>query len=209
MLAVLFLSLAGVQADQYCRALALEGGGSLGAYQVGALIGLTQQMPGPDIEWNVVTGISTGSLNAVGLSLFPMGQETEMAQFLKEIWLSLNGTSSIYANWNDLGAAYGILFGNVQHSASAGHTQGYMRSITVNTGHFSTFNESLGENIAEAVMCSAVPSLYFPPQSFKVPTGQRRVYPQLRYAWGGMAVVGDKSLVIVDMIFCYGETLGP
>ncbi len=149
MLVVLFLALAGAQADQYCRALALEGGGSLGAYQVGALIGLTQQMPGPDIEWNVVTGISTGSLNAVGLSLFPMGQETEMAQYLKEIWLSLNGTSSIYENWNDLGAPYGILFEHGMYSTQPLRdtltqkiTHGPMRNITVgstdlNTGHFS------------------------------------------------------------------------
>lgn len=63
MLAVQFLALARVRTDQYCRALGLEGGGGLGAFQVGTLICMTQQMPGSDIEWNVVMSVSTEPLN--------------------------------------------------------------------------------------------------------------------------------------------------
>ena len=47
-----------------CSPLALEGGESLGACQVGVMIGLTEALPGGDIEWNIVTGISTGTLNS-------------------------------------------------------------------------------------------------------------------------------------------------
>ena len=38
MLAILLATLSLANADEYCRALALEGGGSIGAYQVGAMI---------------------------------------------------------------------------------------------------------------------------------------------------------------------------
>lgn len=208
------------QADQYCRALALEGGGSRGAYQVGAMIGLTEALPGADIEWNVVTGISTGALNSAGVSHFPMGQEKEMAEFMKGVWLGLNGSSSVYENWNLLGPAYGILFEPGMFSTSPLHTtlqslvsHPPLRNITVgatdlNTGRFLTFNESLGLGIIEAVMCSAAPPLFFPPQNF-----QKSIW-----ADGGcvinldvfsaiercMEVVPKEEQIIVDMIFCSG-----
>lgn len=226
MLALLVLGLiAGVQGDDYCRALALEGGGSLGAYQAGAMSALTQLVPGPDIEWNVISGISTGSLNAVGASLFPMGQEAEMAQFIQEVWLSLNGTSSIYEDWNALGAPYGLLFEPSMYSTQPLRETIYQRmmhapvrnvsvgSTDLNTSHFATFNESLGMDIAEAVMCSAAPPLYFPPQYFQ----------NTYWADGGcilnldvfsavkrcLDVVPDESHIIVDMIFCTGDNLPP
>lgn len=212
-------------ADEYCRALALEGGGSYGAYQVGALMQLTNTLPNSDLQWNVVSGVSTGSLNAAGVSLFPMGQESEMVQFLKNVWLSLNGTGSIFSDWNALGAVYGIFNERGMYSTAPLRslllslvTHPPMRNFTVgstnlDTGRFGTFNESLGENIVEAVMCSAAPPLYFPPQDFQDTT----------WADGGcvinldvfsaiercLDVVDDESKVIVDMIFCTGADLPP
>ena len=213
------------RADQFCRALALEGGGSRGAYQVGALTGLVENMPPQELEWNIVTGISTGALNAGGVSLFPMGQEAEMVKFMQDLWLSLNGTGSVYKNWNLLGPAYGIVFkpgmyttDPLRETLQGVMKHGPLRNVTVgasnlDTGLFGNFNESLGTNILEAVMCSAAPPLYFPPQSF------------LGASWadGGcilnldvfsavercMDVVSDESLVIVDMIFCSGAHLAP
>ena len=217
--------LTGTQADEYCRALALEGGGSLGAYQAGALLALTQLLPGPDIEWNVVSGISTGSLNAGGVALFAMGQEVPMAQFIKEVWLSLNGTASVYEDWNALGAPYGLLFEpgmystrplretisqQVQHPPLRNFTMG---STDLNTGHFATFNESLGMDIIEAVMCSAAPPLFFPPQHFQDTIWadggcviNLDVFSAIRRC---LEVVSDESQVIVDMIFLTGANLPP
>ena len=222
-LGLVLLCFCGVHADQFCRALALEGGGSLGAYQVGALMELAAKMPAQSIEWNVVTGVSTGALNAAGVSLFPMGQETQMAQFLKTVWLGLNGTSSIYENWNSLGPAFGLLNEAGMYSTVPLHdtltqlvTHVPMRNFTVgstnlNTGLFGTFNESLGKNIVEAVMCSAAPPLFFPPQNFMGTT----------WADGGciinldvfsavercLDVVASETDIVVDMIFCSGASL--
>jgi len=226
MLALLLLrTLAGVQADEYCRGLALEGGGSLGAYQAGALLALTQLLSPPEVEWNVVSGISTGSLNAAGVSLFPMGQEADMAQFIQDVWLSLDGSASVYEDWNALGAPYGLLFESGMYSTEPLRqtitqkvTHPPYRNVTLgstdlNTGHFATFNESMGLDIVEAVMCSAAPPLYFPPQSFQ----------GTYWADGGcvlnldvfsavkrcLDVVPDESHIIIDMIFCTGDNLPP
>ncbi len=214
-----------VKADQFCRALALEGGGSLGAYQVGVMIGMTEVLPGPDIEWNVVTGISTGALNSAGVSHFPMGQETEMAQFMKNVWLNLNSSKSVFVDWNILGPAYGLIFEPGMYNTAPLRktleglvTTPPQRNVTVgstnlNTGKFGNFNESLGMDIIEAVMCSAAPPLFFPPQHFQ----------NTIWADGGcicnldvfsaiercLDVVPDESQIIVDMIFCSGAHLAP
>lgn len=213
------------RADQFCRALALEGGGSLGAYQVGVMIGLTEVLPGADIEWNVVTGISTGALNSAGVSHFAMGQEAEMAQFMKGVWLGLNSSKSVFDDWNALGPAYGLIFepgmyntAPLRKTVSALVDHPPLRNVTVgstdlNTGKFGNFNESLGMGIIEAVMCSAAPPLFFPPQSFQGTI----------WADGGciinldvfsavercLDVVPDQSQIIVDMIFCSGAHLVP
>jgi hypothetical protein len=85
-------------------------------------------------------------------------------------------------------------------------------SSNLNTGLFSDFNETLGaENLIEAVMCSAAPPLFFPPQNFQ----------GSMWADGGciinldvfeaiercLDVVPDEEDIIVDMIFCSGATL--
>lgn len=97
-------------------------------------------------------------------------------------------------------------------------THGPARNITVgstdlNTGHFRTFNESLGADIVEAVMCSAAPPLYFPPQSFQDTYWADSDCILNLDVFGAvercMDVVGDESLVVVDMIFCYGQSLPP
>lgn len=40
-------------------------------------------------EYHVVTGISAGSINAVGMSMYPIGGEETMVQELSERWAGL------------------------------------------------------------------------------------------------------------------------
>jgi len=226
MWALVWLALFNVaRADQFCRALALEGGGSLGAYQVGVMIGLTEVLPGADIEWNVVTGISTGALNSAGVSQFAMGQETEMAQFMKNVWLGLNNSKSVFENWNILGPAYGLIFEPGMYTTAPLYNtlKGLvlhppLRNVTIGTsnlvtGKFTNFNESLGMGIIEAVMCSAAPPLYFPPQHFDdtifVDGGCITNLDVFSAVERCLDVVPDQSDIIVDMIFCSGAHLAP
>lgn len=209
-----------------CRALALEGGGSRGGYQAGALVGLTTLLPGADVEWNVVTGISTGALNSGLVAQFPMGQEVEMAQYAAEKWRSINSSAAVFVPYEGCDEACSILTepslwstAPLRATLTEFYTNGIQRNITVGSSNldlaqFSDFNETVGNaNLIEAVMCSAAPPFFFPSQYFE------------GYSWGDggcmcnlevfkavercLDVVEDESDVIVDMIFCQGQEMAP
>ena len=59
---------------QQCIALAMSGGGSKGAFEAGALYGLYHgvENAGTKFNYDVVTGVSAGAINAAGLSLWPI-----------------------------------------------------------------------------------------------------------------------------------------
>jgi predicted acylesterase/phospholipase RssA len=82
-----------------CYVLALEGGGDKGAYQSGAIKGLVDYTPYGEVEWDVVTGISVGSMNGAGLSIFAPGDEKNASDFLVETWRNIKGSGDIYKNW--------------------------------------------------------------------------------------------------------------
>ncbi len=98
-----------------CRVLALEGGGDKGAYQAGVIQGLTMLLPPDDIKWEVVTGISVGSLNGGGFSIFDMGKEQEAAEFLLKTWRDIKGKGDVFENWW-LGPLYGLFNKNSLYS---------------------------------------------------------------------------------------------
>ncbi|CAG9329139.1 unnamed protein product [Blepharisma stoltei] len=204
-------------ADKKCYALSIEGGGSHGAFEAGALWQLINSLPPDEVLYNVVTGISTGALNAAGVSFFPIGSEKEMADFVVQTWLNINNSSTIFEEWND-----GIIGGLFFHSGLYNNAplkkfvkersqRGIHRNITVgstnlDTGLYGQFNESLGnENMTTAILCSADPPAYFPPTWFQ---GHN-------WADGGciinldvfaavnrcLDIVSNQSDIIVDLLF--------
>lgn len=78
------------------RALVLSGGGRKGAYQVGALKYLLGDM---GIRYDILSGISVGSLNCGFLSMFPCGKEKEALEELLSIWTGIKGTKDIHVPW--------------------------------------------------------------------------------------------------------------
>ena len=52
--------------DGKCRALALSGGGTNGAWEAGVIWGLTHYGQKEDFYYDVNTGISAGSINTIG-----------------------------------------------------------------------------------------------------------------------------------------------
>lgn len=68
-----------------CHALALSGGGSHGSYEAGVLWSLVKGKPN-DFKWDVITGVSAGSINALAISAFKIGDEMNMIEFLTETW---------------------------------------------------------------------------------------------------------------------------
>lgn len=77
------------------KALVLSGGGSKGAYQVGALkyiLGTAK------VHYDILCGVSVGAINVAHLAMYPNGQERESIKTLSELWGQLNN-ASIYKRW--------------------------------------------------------------------------------------------------------------
>ena len=85
----------------------MSGGGSNGAWEAGVIHGLLHQGNPEDYEWDVVSGVSAGSINAALLSPWEIGDELAASEWLVDKWLSLEN-SSIYTEW-DLGLVSGFV----------------------------------------------------------------------------------------------------
>ena len=92
-----------INSQDKCHVLALQGGGDQGAYQAGALKGLAYNLPESERTWNIVTGISAGTLNGAGFSLFPSGKEIDAVDFLINVWKGIEDKNHIYQNWEPYG----------------------------------------------------------------------------------------------------------
>ena len=78
-----------------CNVLALGGGGTKGAYEVGAVNHLYRTLKAPDNYYDVFSGVSVGSLNAFGYGCFANGDEEKAAVFMETSWKNLR-TNNIW-----------------------------------------------------------------------------------------------------------------
>lgn len=222
LVAVLALGGTNAQSAPTCKALALEGGGSHGAYQAGALIGLIKSLPEGTTAWNVVTGISAGSLNAGAVSMYATGDEQNLAVFLNETWSTLTGFSSVMRNWIPLGPIQGVLWESALFDSSplkATLTSKFSgeikRNITVGAtnlqhGSLGLFNESLGStNMVEACLSSSSIPCIFPMQHFE---GQYWVDGGVKMDLNPFDAiircldVADEADVTLDIVYCSAAT---
>lgn len=86
------------------RALVLSGGGSKGAYQVGALKHIIGEK---HITYDVMCGVSVGAINVAFLAMSKAGEEIEAALELSHLWSQLN-SSKIYRRWRPFGRLHAI-----------------------------------------------------------------------------------------------------
>ena len=94
--------------DKKCRGLALSGGGSNGAWEAGVIWGLQNSGNPEDYAWNVITGVSAGSMAAAGMAGFGLDEGQKAAQFLSETWArQLN--MDVWTLWNGKGPILGCL----------------------------------------------------------------------------------------------------
>jgi predicted patatin/cPLA2 family phospholipase len=91
-----------------CLGLVLQGSADKGGYQAGALQGLLSALKPEDIQYDVVSGISVGAVNAAWVSQFAKGEEEQMVSQLVDFWLNLK-TSDVYKQWPG-GIVQGLLF---------------------------------------------------------------------------------------------------
>ena len=107
--AIALLTGSAAAAEKKCHALALSGGGAKGAYEAGVLWGLVNNAnSSTSLAWDVVTGVSIGSVNTGGIVLWAPGDEKGMVQWLSDTWAGLK-SSDIYVDWKPLGIVTGLL----------------------------------------------------------------------------------------------------
>jgi len=110
MKAIICLALtAGVEAvGKSCKGLAMSGGGSKGAYEIGGLHGLVNNAPTNDhFDWDVVTGVSAGSLNTAIVTGFAKGDEMSMVEYASNLFAN-TANEDAYKNWKFGGMIRGL-----------------------------------------------------------------------------------------------------
>jgi len=85
-------------AQSSCNALAIQGGADQGAYLAGGIIGLIQNAPNGQAQWDVITAVGIGAINLGILSQYPLGQEAAAAAELQNTWSGFKA-STWYKNW--------------------------------------------------------------------------------------------------------------
>lgn len=96
---LLSVAITSVQSAQStCNALVLQGGADQGAYQAGAIIGLIQNAPAGESQYDVITGVGVGAINLGVLSQYAKGQEDQAASTLQNLWTGFKA-SNWYKNW--------------------------------------------------------------------------------------------------------------
>ena len=95
------------------RALVLSGGGSKGAFTVGALTYLLEQ---ENLNFQIMTGTSVGAINAAYLGQARNPRELrELGEQLKQIWLKIKGNSDLFQS-GILGNIWRLLFHNTLYN---------------------------------------------------------------------------------------------
>lgn len=84
--------------DGVCRIIAFSGGGDRAAYEAGVVSAFVSLLSQSDLRYNVVTGVSAGSLAAAIMQTYDYGDEQNMSQYMTELVTSLT-KQSIFKDW--------------------------------------------------------------------------------------------------------------
>lgn len=211
--------------DGKCRILVNSGGGDRIFFEFGALTAFHYLYPDPvDIQYDVVTGISAGSLMASMLSRFEIGNEVAALKKMNDILFSIHSRPDIIADWpggwwEGLTSHSGLfdstpLFHLIQQNiATMPSTNRKMRVGTVDqiSGKMDIFHEN-SEHLEYGVLGScSVPGI-FPNVPVTMRNGTKK-----RYVDGGVKMLfmvdagvdaclesGYKQEdIIIDMLMCY------
>jgi predicted patatin/cPLA2 family phospholipase len=156
-----------------CNILVLSGGGAHGVFQVGVLKYLNEI----NRMWNIITGVSVGSLNALILSMYSSKNQTEAINHMKDLWLNLNN-SQIYTHyWNpfkhqslyDNSPLNHTIYTNIIKFGTTIKRDIIIGATSINNGQLVLFtkNDMRGAiNITNIIMGSIAIPIYFPPKYF-------------------------------------------
>lgn len=155
------------------RALVLLGGGSKGAYQVGAVSHLLGEQ---GVVYDVYCGVSVGALNSAMLAMFREGDERNASATLLKVWREL-GTTSVKKSWAPFGILHMLwkpsiydsspLISLVKDSMDSSRLrqsgkQLAVSAVSLNTGEYRTFWQDHPAIIDAILASSAFPGMFSP-----------------------------------------------
>ena len=86
--------------DDKCRALAMSGGANKGSWEIGVVWGLLHYGDPADYTYDVITGVSAGSLNTAMFAVFEKGDEVNMTESVSATWASIDSNSEVFTTWD-------------------------------------------------------------------------------------------------------------
>lgn len=207
----------GALAGKKCRALVLEAGGDLGSFEAGAFKAFVDTLPAEEVQYDVFTGISIGSINALGLSQFAKGEEKVQAEWLLNLWKGLKRTD-VYKNHKG-GIVQGLLYEKGIFDSSPALsllkkivTRQPQRKLNIGacdlrTGELIRYSENLPyPQLIEAALASGSVPAFFPYSTFDnrvlVDGGTTGQLVDIQGAISRCReVVSDDADITIDMIF--------
>jgi predicted acylesterase/phospholipase RssA len=87
-----------VQAGTKCYGLAFGSGDQSASYEVGVLDSLLKKMPSDQTQYNYVTGVSGGAVNALLLASQGLGAERTAVNNMRKFWIDA-GNTTLYSEW--------------------------------------------------------------------------------------------------------------
>ena len=76
----------------------MSGGANKGAYEAGVVHGLSHFLNGTDAYYDVVSGVSAGSLNSAAIAMWAPNQAIEMSEWLVNFWKTVTN-EMVYQEW--------------------------------------------------------------------------------------------------------------
>ena len=210
----------------------LGGGGTRGAYQAGALWGMLHATDDlSKYKYDVVTGVSAGTINGAAFSTFPPGEEIKAAEVLSETWQDLT-SADIYKMWWPFGLIQGLNEPGMVNTAPLRNfikkffdrtTYEFKRKtaflgVDASNGDIISFNETLSDNDKiNAVMTSSAIPVGFTTQHWSyegktiagVDGGTAYMFDIASGIKRCHELVDDDSKITVDVIGCFGADQPP
>lgn len=157
----------------------MKGGANRGAYEAGAIYALVHNLPEEEVQYDVISGVSVGALNAAHVASYPKGKEKEMSIDLIALWSNFT-TGSFYQNWKWGGIIRGFLKEKGIYDSSPLHNfiGEYFRSrkihrllhinsVDANTGDIQAFDETNDiETLIKGLCASTAVPFLFPPVEY-------------------------------------------
>jgi predicted acylesterase/phospholipase RssA len=196
------------------------GGGTRGSFEVGALKAMSELMEPIDIAYDVLQGVSVGSINAAMLAVNNRGDEKRTIAWMEAIWRDCEGKDAwkLWDTWGLLGGFWKASLLDTSPFADRMHRQFdkeqllrplLIPAVDMNTGKTIIFDENsmkTGHDIAESIISSASIPGFFPPNSYKgYYLSDGGVYANLQLT---EAILKCKEMghedkdIIVDIIMC-------